>query len=269
TSDIMPRLENPHSVFSPHLAVFVLERENSRYEALDITCALSLTSRWREAMLSHSGILSAEAREAISGHDRGGGRLEKPHAAFLALPFVAHKRADGCIRGLAMALPHNLPTPVGREILAAAAKVDVLFLGDLGVWRATKIAAARPPALRSATWTAHPRGATHWSTVTPFIFDYHPKGKARRNPTTAANLIADACERIGLPRPREVVATSVSVHLATPPAPLFPRLRRKDGSERRHTHAIIVFSQPVIGPILIGAGRYRGYGLCLPLSDIP
>ena len=46
----------------------------------------------------------------------------------------------------------------------------------------------------------------------------------------------------------------------------FPRLNRKDGSDRRHTHAILVFEEPVRGPILIGAGRYRGYGLCRALE---
>lgn len=46
----------------------------------------------------------------------------------------------------------------------------------------------------------------------------------------------------------------------------FPRLRRKDGSERRHTHAILVFDEPVRGPILVGAGRYRGYGFCRPME---
>ena len=30
-------------------------------------------------------------------------------------------------------------------------------------------------------------------------------------------------------------------------------------------HAILIFSEPVVGPVLLGAGRYRGYGLCRPL----
>jgi len=29
-------------------------------------------------------------------------------------------------------------------------------------------------------------------------------------------------------------------------------------------HADIEFPAPVRGPVLIGAGRYLGYGLCLP-----
>jgi CRISPR-associated protein Csb2 len=63
----------------------------------------------------------------------------------------------------------------------------------------------------------------------------------------------------------DAVVTPVSAHLGAPAAHEFPRLQRKDGSECRHTHAILIFSQPVIGPVLLGAGRYRGYGLCRPL----
>jgi len=35
-------------------------------------------------------------------------------------------------------------------------------------------------------------------------------------------------------------------------------LQRKDGSPRWHTHAILVFDEPVCGRVLIGAGRFRG-----------
>ena len=72
--------------------------------------------------------------------------------------------------------------------------------------------------------------------------------------------------KLGLPAPRKVNFTQVSAHLGIPPSFGFPRLRRKDGSERRHTHAILVFDEPVCGPIVIGAGRYRGYGFCRPLN---
>ena len=79
-------------------------------------------------------------------------------------------------------------------------------------------------------------------------------------------MISSGCERIGLPRPREVVVTPVSTHPGAPPAYAFPRMRRKDGSERRHAHAILVFGEPVRGPMLIGAGRFRGYGFFRPMG---
>ena len=81
-----------------------------------------------------------------------------------------------------------------------------------------------------------------------------------------AAMIAAGCVRLGFPRPREVIVTPVSAHLGAPPAHAFPRLRRKDGSERRHTHSILIFKETVRGPVIIGAGRYRGYGLCRPME---
>jgi CRISPR-associated protein Csb2 len=44
-------------------------------------------------------------------------------------------------------------------------------------------------------------------------------------------------------------------------------VRRKDGSERRHAHAILVFDEFVVSSVLLGAGRYRGYGLCRPMKS--
>lgn len=67
-------------------------------------------------------------------------------------------------------------------------------------------------------------------------------------------------------QPREMIVTSVSAHLGTVPAQAFPRLRRKDGSERRHTNAIPGVDERVRGPVLIGAGRYGGYVACRPLD---
>jgi CRISPR-associated protein Csb2 len=78
-------------------------------------------------------------------------------------------------------------------------------------------------------------------------------------------MVRHACTRIGLPEPTGVRMAAISAHLGAPPAREFPRLKRKDGGERRHTHVIVEFEEPVVGPVLLGAGRYRGYGLCRPL----
>lgn len=155
-----------------------------------------------------------------------------------------------------------------REVLRVAGRVSELKLGKLGVWKVTPSLMARPlETLRARTWTAHPDGATHWSTVAPIVYDHHPKSKNKSEYLAeVAAMIRTGCERIGLPQPREVIVTPVSAHLGAPPAHAFPRLQRKDGSERRHSHAILIFDVPVCGPILLGAGRYRGYGLCRPME---
>lgn len=66
-------------------------------------------------------------------------------------------------------------------------------------------------------------------------------------------MIGQACERAGLPAPREAIITLVSAHLGVPPAHAFPMLQQKNGGLRRHTHAILIFDEPVCGPVLIGA----------------
>ena len=45
-----------------------------------------------------------------------------------------------------------------------------------------------------------------------------------------------------------------------------PWLPGKSGGARQQVHALLQFDREVEGPVLIGAGRYRGYGLCKPLG---
>jgi CRISPR-associated protein Csb2 len=258
------------SVFSPHLAVFTLERIDGPYRSLDLACALALTDRWREALASHANDLSPEAQSLLTGHALDKSPLQTAHVAFLPLGFVGHPHATGHLPGIALAFPDEkvMPPDIRRDVLRVAGRVHELKLGRLGVWKLAPSTMARPlETLRPAAWTAHPDGATQWSTVTPIAYDHHSKAKDKSGYLAeVAEMISAGCERIGLPRPQTVIPTPVSAHLGAPPAHAFPRLRRKDGSERRHTHAILVFDEPVRGPILIGAGRYRGYGLCRPME---
>jgi CRISPR-associated protein Csb2 len=254
------------TVFSPHLVVFTLEPTNGPYRALGLAGAAGLVARWREALVSQANDVPDPVRRIVSGHAADGSPLEGPHLAFVPLAFVGHPHADGHLLGVAAALPAGLTPAERRDVLRVLGRVTELRLGPLGVWRLGRELGARPPwALRPEAWTAHPEGATHWGTVTPVAFDRHPKAKDRKAyQREAAEMIAAACVAVRLPRPREVVVTPVSAHLGVPPAHVFPRLTRKDGSERRHAHAILVFAEPVRGPILIGAGRYRGYGVARP-----
>lgn len=252
----------PGTVFSPHAVVLALEPEDSPYKYLDLASVLTVIGRWRDAILSRSDGLSDRVRGLLSGHNADGTPLDGPHLAFMPLAFVGHEHADGRLLGVGLTLPSEISAAERREALRAIAGVRHLALGRLGTWRLVPETSSLPPwNLRAGTWTAYPDGATHWATVTPVVFDRHPKATARgASMREAAEMIATACTRIGLPVPREVIVTHVSAHLGVPPAFAFPRLRRKDGSERRHVHAILVFDTPLCGPMLIGAGRFRGYG---------
>ena len=172
---------------------------------------------------------------------------------------------------MGLALPEAITREERRGVLTALERVrkEGLKLGRLGSWRIETVTVQRPPVnLLPETWTNYPDGATQWATVTPIVFDQHAKAKEKTAyRMEIAAMVRLACERVGLPSPREVIVTPVSAHLGAPPAHVFPRILRKDGSQRRHTHAILIYAEPVRGPILLGAGRYRGYGLCRPMRE--
>ncbi|HSH29656.1 MAG TPA: type I-U CRISPR-associated protein Csb2 [Thiohalobacter sp.] len=259
----------PGSLFSPHYIVLKLEREDSTCRALDLLGTLNIVKRWRDALISHGNDASEHVRSLISGHHPDGKPLDGPHAAFMPLPFIGSEYATGHLLGLGLALPDEVTREERRELLKVIARTRRLKLGPLGLWRLDAVTESSPPwNLRPETWTAWPQGATHWSTVTPIALDRHPKAKNRADQQREQSaMIAKACERIGLPVPCEVIITPVSAHLGVLPAHAYPKLKRKDGGQRRHTHAILVFGEPVCGPVLIGAGRFRGYGMCRPLNS--
>jgi CRISPR-associated protein Csb2 len=259
----------PRTVFDPYLLVLRLEPENAPYRYLDLPCVLALTQRWRDALLSQSNDLPETVRSILSGHDSNGEVLEEAHLAFLPLAFVGHEHADGHLIGMGLTLPAGLSRDDRQGVLKAVRRVRDLKLGRLGAWQVEpETHQSVPVTLRPETWTAHPDGHIRWATVTPVVYDRHPKSNDKATYVAeVADMIRQACTHIGLPEPREVIVTSVSAHLGVPPAHLFPRLRRKDDSLRRHTHAILVFDRPVRGPVLLGAGRYRGYGCCRPMFE--
>jgi len=97
--------------------------------------------------------------------------------------------------------------------------------------------------------------------------DRYPSGRSReRRAASAAGLIADACERQGLPRPVEVSVLDLSPFPGAPSAAVWPKLENKRGGVRPQAHSRIFFEQPVRGPLLLGAGRFRGWGVCRPLG---
>lgn len=268
-----PRLDRAEplvsgTVFDPHLLMYVLQRADGPYRHLDLTATLQLTGRFREALLSHLGL---NPPEVLSGHN-GADRSERPHIALFPLAFVGHEHAHGGVLGVAVAVPRDLGTLDRQRLLRALAALrrEGLKLGPFGRWAlVTPDEGARPLTLRQRVWTAFPSGARQWATVTPYVYDRHPKAKDKAAyQRELAHSIRESWQRVqhspGVSV--EVVITPVSAHLGAPVSREFPRLLRKDGSECRHTHAILIFDQPVVGPVLLGAGRYRGYGLLRPLE---
>jgi CRISPR-associated protein Csb2 len=228
--------------------------------ALALVSTLRLTEAMRGAVLAAGG-QQPPVPEVLSGHDSSGGPSRRDHVAYVPLPDVDHPHADGHLLGLAAVLPPNLDDEEQRRCLVAIGGVATLTLGALGVWELASVAPGADPrrGLDLETWT---RPARRWATVTPIVLDRYPKQDG-----DAEQVIATACERAGLPRPIDTVAVPVSPFTGVPARHDFPAAVWGKGAARRwHTHAIVTFAAEIPGPVLLGGGRFRGYGFCRPLG---
>ncbi len=253
------------TVWDPNLAILRIEPLESPFRHLDLVSALGLTAGFHRVMLD---LVPDPVPEFVSGHDAGKNPSRHPHVAYLPLGWVGDRYADGLIRGIGVAIPRGLERRERRIIYGALGQLRELRLGRLGRWRVdADDPDAMPVNLQPWTWTGGRSGSRRWGSVTPVAFDRHPKGKEEAYHAAAVTMVRDACINIGLPEPSDVWISPVSVHWGAPAAHEFPHMRRKDGSERRHLHVQLLFEEPVHGPVALGAGRYRGYGLLRPIRE--
>ncbi|MFM7200854.1 MAG: type I-U CRISPR-associated protein Csb2 [Myxococcota bacterium] len=219
----------------------------------------AVTRIFRDAALYHA----RQPNALLSGHAPGGPPLERPHVAFLALPDVGHTHARGRIMGIAAALPRDMSVVERREVLAALAGIEQLTLGRAGVWEVERcIEDPELQGLQRETWS---RPSTEWATVTPIVLDRFPKDNSPFG-NDARDSVKRACEHIGLPLPAQVELAHHSKILGVPPTDQFERLSTRNRGDLLHVHAYLRFEQPLQGPLLLGAGRYQGYGLCRPIG---
>lgn len=249
--------------FDPNLLVLRLSGQR-----ITLSGALKLTGALRGAILKRC--TQQPPPEWLCGHTPDGRPSRKPHLALLPLPFVGAQHADGCILGIALALPRETHQQEAADCLApflydemGLTVANRLFDGEWLECEVEPETREKPPlALRAERWT---RPSRTWASVTPVVLDRHYDGVDRW--LRAAEDVRRSCERIGLPAPTEVLLHPVSLAEGAPHARQFPRLTRKsDGGVRHHSHAVMVFNEPVTGPVMVGAGRFRGYGLCLPMD---
>jgi len=130
-------------------------------------------------------------------------------------------------------------------------------------WRVEREARESPPyTLRPETWT---RPSRLWASVTPVVLHHYPK---RNRPGDVERIVRDACETARLPSPRCVKAGPVSFHRGAGHVRQVPLLESTpEGLCRYQVHCLLEFSEEVKGPILVGRGRYRSYGLFLPVRE--
>ncbi|MHB9099438.1 MAG: type I-G CRISPR-associated protein Csb2 [Syntrophales bacterium] len=263
----VPRSESvertPRSLFDPRLLVLTLFGKR-----LSLPSTLRLTETLRRTLMAGA---PQPVPEWLSGHTPTGSRSEKPHLAFLPLPFIGREHADGRLMGVGLALPREVTPSEAARVLEpwlrdnnGLVRRHRLFDGRWFECNVELETRESPPFnSQPETWTRH---AAAWGSVTPVVLDRHFDGNNKWE--LAVENIKDACERIDLPRPDRVLLHPVSMFEGVPRSNEFPYLtRKKDGGRMHHIHAVILFNEEVEGPVIVGAGRFRGYGLCRPLRQ--
>ncbi|MEW6750636.1 MAG: type I-U CRISPR-associated protein Csb2 [Candidatus Latescibacterota bacterium] len=274
--------QRPRSLFSDDW--ILLERIDGRRPLA--SRGIELAVALRRALIEIHGRETLPA--ILSGHDAKGERASQPHLAFVPLPWVGHEHADGSVQGLALIAPRSIAPGEREALMRLLAKwerergdrddgyaIDLGTPSHLGRPLQVRLRRVEVPSKATLNATRWCSASRRFITATPIALDRHP-GNLRSNAdrtahkaaAEAASSIEDACERIGLPRP-----SAVAISLA----PLLPGAQHvrefapwppQPGRARRaRVHAEIVFPEAVRGPVLLGAGRYFGLGLCLPVAD--
>lgn len=241
--------------------------------------ATDLARALRSALIEIHGNSNLPA--TLSGRDESG-PTKQPHLAFVPLPFVGHEYADGAVMGIALVVPRELPISDRELMLRLVAKWEIeradssgrltLAGGSLSAFIVRRVDLSAKATLNPTRWC---RASRRFITATPIALDRNPgnlrsnrDGTARKAALAAQQNIRDSCTRVVGVRP-----SSVEVSLA----PLLPGAQnvrdflpwpgRPGRTDHVRVHADIQFETPVIGPLLLGAGRYFGLGLCLPVED--
>ena len=236
----------------------------------------------RDALLSGYRRIGLGDRipETVSGHRPDDTPSRSPHIAVVPLSFTGFPHADGHALGFAVVPPRNgdpLDDADFRRALRAIAPADpesgrhVVSLHAFGLALAPTF---DPPGNRRSLDPAlYTRPGLVFATVTPIVLDRHLKEQGAARQDEIARQIAAACRNAGLPEPETVVPDKHSAVEGAPSAypsgnaPAWMRWKLPGSlASRQLTHAVIRFPEPVRGPVLLGAGRFVGLGLCRPLD---
>lgn len=222
--------------------------------------------------------------EVVSGHAPDSAPTLRPHLAIAPMAFAGFPHADGHVLGFALIPPRGMALEDIEGLRAAFERVApycqdqqrrVLTLEGPVLNEPLQLAPAQNEGARRRSLSSGPylTSSRVWATATPIVLERHLK---RKNEAEKRELVANACEHAGLPRPdtgRIQVGKHSTVDGMPPARPLTgepPWMRWKVPSSlasRPLVHAVIDFDQKVAGPVLLGAGRFTGLGLCRRVGD--
>jgi CRISPR-associated protein Csb2 len=270
--------DTPHSYFSPEWLVL----EHTEGEMPDIRAAALLAKEIRDTLLSGYQQCGMGDRipSVVSGHMANGSPVQAPHLSIVPLAFAGYPYADGHVLGFALVPPGNSGLFEQGDFLQVMRRIAPhireherrelqLRHFELG------LSPTLTPSRRSLDFAAYTRKATTFATVTPIVLDRHLKKSGSERQNEIVGQIRAGCRNIGLPEPSVVVPDKHSAIEGVPSAlpsgksPEWMRWRLPSSlASRLLTHAVIQFPCFVKGPVILGAGRFVGLGLCRPIDDL-
>ena len=212
----------------------------------------TLTALFKAALLDRHQRMYGDPPAFLHGH--GFEKKGYDLARYLALPDTGYPRSRGRIHGLALWLPPGFDRKQQRKARDAAFSIDTLVGQGIE-------ASVEPRGDEERPWAVNPRRwrgpSSIWMTAIPVIHE-------RRGVPGLAEA-ARWCRHAGLPDP-------VAFHSSR--APLLPgaidlapsEVNRPERPVLPYSHAEFRFADPVTGPVVVGAGRQRGFGLCVPVD---
>jgi CRISPR-associated protein Csb2 len=256
--------------FDPGL--FVLRQVGGRRFGLE-SCGL-IAEAVRHELMHRWG---PNTPEWISGHATDGSVSKQVRPAYLPLGFVDHEHADGHLLGIGLAVPndfsqtdvlmellkkHDFSEHEGLQYLHLTVKnphLENRDIGELVLELDERPERSRQQALQPRSWVGRSR---HWATVSPVMLPKFP-----RRQLDVEEVIAESVELAGYPRPVAVRVSHAPLVRGVPHARGFHVKPRQGRPPRPLIHAELEFGFCVRGPLLVGAGRYAGYGFCRPLNS--
>ena len=214
---------------------------------LSLLRVVDATAALRRAMLS---LLGDDAPASVHGHGADGAAADATHVAWVGLPNLS-PFAKGELLGLGMALPRGMQARDRARCLQALLVVDHVIVNGRRIVLAPPSQAL---SLEAKSWT---RPSSMWRSVTPVVLDRYPK----KGKLTVENIITTGLVEAGYPAPQRVRLVPFGQLGSSLPSAQF-RLRKPG---RLYSHVEVEFAAPVQGPVLLGAERYFGLGLCIPV----
>ena len=214
----------------------------------------TLVGLFKAAVLSQHEGIHGEPHQILHGHGFHAKGYEI--ARYLALPNVGYPRSDGRIHGLALWLPPGIDPKVRRKARDAALAVRHLTGNGLDVAVARRDEeTARPLATQPMRWL---RASRTWATAFPAVHE--------RRRSVDLSEVTLWCRHARLPDP--IAFRSMRTPLVPGALDLAPvEVNRPGKPALPYSHVEVRFAEPVPGPVVIGSGRQRGFGLCVQVDD--